>query len=172
MKYVISLILVLASGMLAAMACFRKKSGFGARLSHAGFALVLLGFCCSFLAEIKSSFVVYGNEKTKIREIYDGNGGLRDLGFYFVLDGISPGVNAPCAELSFEHDDGTGANAIVRVNRPARHGGWHFYLSDYDMVSSDFVKLTVRKDPGRVPVFTGMAILMLGIACAAMEKKS
>ena len=109
MKYGISLTLIFLSCVLAAVACFKKKSGIGGRLSHAGAAVILLGYCLSFLSAAKASFTVYKSEKSSIREIIDSGGMNRNAGFYFMLEDFNTAGNRPAAEFKNLHDDGKSA---------------------------------------------------------------
>jgi len=59
----------------------------------------------------------------------------------------------------------------VRVNQPVAHGGWLFYLQSYDQMARRFVVLKARRDPGRYPVFTGMWLMIVGVAILCFRRK-
>jgi len=51
----------------------------------------------------------------------------------------------------------------VAVNKPASYGGWIFYLMSYDAQGRSYIDISVRRDPGRGAVITGIWMIIAGI---------
>jgi hypothetical protein len=94
------------------------------------------------------------------------------LGFALTLEhfrvGYYPGTRRP---RSFESQvtivDPATARAqsrVISMNNPAKHGGYAFYQSNYDLRGESPVSvLSVSRDPGQLIVFVGYVGMMLGM---------
>jgi len=65
-----------------------------------------------------------------------------------------------------EGEDAEDEIEIVRmeVNKPVSHGGWKFYLLDYDKRDHRYIWISARKDPGAIFVIVGCWLLMIGVS--------
>lgn len=60
--------------------------------------------------------------------------------------------------------DGEARSEIpVAVNKPAKHGGWIFYLMSYDAQGRAYVDISARRDPGRLAVIVGIWMIIVGV---------
>lgn len=50
----------------------------------------------------------------------------------------------------------------MKVNSPVRHGGWKFYLMDYDHESQSYLTLHAKKDPGNRIFAAGLWTILIG----------
>jgi len=50
----------------------------------------------------------------------------------------------------------------VRVNSPAKHGGYTFYQSDYDPSDPDFSGIMAVREPGELVLYLGFSLMALG----------
>ncbi len=51
----------------------------------------------------------------------------------------------------------------VTVNKPAKYGGWIFYLMSYDAQGRSYVDISARRDPGRTAVIAGIWMIIAGV---------
>jgi len=63
-----------------------------------------------------------------------------------------------------------GEKLPIRINHPADHKGWRFYLMSYDRHAQRFVQLSVRRDPGRGMVILGIWMLIAGTFILCFRK--
>ncbi len=69
------------------------------------------------------------------------------------------------ATLAFRpenRDDAQTVTHVLEMNRPATYDGWRFYLMSYDTDNQRYVVVTMRRDPGRRFVITGVWMTIIG----------
>ncbi len=153
-------------------------------LTHLGIVTILAGAFLGYLREEKSRTAFPVGERHAVKELPLPDGGRLDLGFELALLSFDvvrrdPGEHVPRrpgivtdyrAVLRVRDDDGTTVERTMGVNRPVDHGGWRFYLMDYDRESSEYVVMLARRDPGRRIAAAGMHATMIGIALMCFSK--
>lgn len=58
----------------------------------------------------------------------------------------------------------------VAINKPAKHGGWIFYLISYDAQGRTYVDISARRDPGRSAVIAGIWMIIAGVSILSFRR--
>lgn len=67
--------------------------------------------------------------------------------------------------------EGKERTETLTVNNPVVHRGWRVYLSSYDQQGRRYVILTLRRDPGRLLVASGLWVLVAGVFALCLRRQ-
>jgi len=69
-------------------------------------------------------------------------------------------------------EDGNESIRMLKVNKPVTVAGWRIYLMSYEMHPSPYVRLLLRRDPGRITVLVGIWLIIVGTALLCWRRES
>lgn len=152
-------------------------------LSYFGFLLILLGGMWSSEPGHRIYNRLFGNEKfvksymlipegksenyVTAEDFISQSGQLpfsvKLNDFHIEYDKTKKYIKNFCSDITVI-DDGKAVFAkTIRVNKPLRYGGYHFYQYSYDSQMQQYAILLVASDNGFYAVYTGYWLLSIGI---------
>ncbi len=149
-----------------------QRTGFA--LTHASMLLILAGALVTDQLKIEGRLSLWEGEQSATFQGPGPNGMPRDLvlPFSVKLDSFEidtyPGTHMPAAFRSrvTVTDPAAGRTfpAVIEMNHELSYAGYKLFQSSYQRTQDrDMTVLSVSKDPGQPIVFTGYALLMLGM---------
>jgi len=181
------ILLMSALAVSALVCCWKRRKislpNTGFLLTHLGIIVILAGALTGFLCAKNSQFALPISGGHEIRQLptavedvyYDLDFGITVTDFKVDFYGQAGKMADPTpkhyqASLKITGKDGSTTQHELVVNHPVVHDGWRFFLMSYDKESRRYVVLSARNDPGRNIVFSGIAMLMLGISITCFRK--
>lgn len=141
-----------------------KKIGF--YLCHAGLLAVAVGALLFWGLGREVTFHIPIGSEQAYGEVQTEEDGLVSFGFSICVPRFEPvytgeAVSQYRAELRLI-GGGQDETRPIQVNSPVRHGGWKFYLMDYDHEAQSYVTLHAKKDPGNRLFAAGLWMVLIG----------
>jgi hypothetical protein len=145
---------------------------------HLGVVLILVGAGLGALRGVEGQMTlpVGGWHAASHLPLPDGRN--IPLGFAVAVDDFEVTYYEPTqqtpklfkAELTLKHGETT-TQAELMVNHPVTANGWRIYLMSYELGARPAILVSVRHDPGRRAVITGIWFVIIGTALLCWRKR-
>jgi cytochrome c-type biogenesis protein CcsB len=167
---------VFALNVIAALATRwpRNRWRVGFALTHLSMVLILGGALVSWIYKVEGQIPLWEGDTTSeiLQQQASGQLARYPLPFQLRLDSFEidtyQGTRRPAMFRSrvtvLDPRVGKELPAIIQMNQPLAHGGFHFFQSSYQISGGrEMSILSVSRDPGQTPVFIGYTLLVAGM---------